>query len=388
MAFQAPSRARKPAVSKKPAFQDPALQSRASPRAQTPASDADEWIVFSPSVAGDTNTIFSGGDLFSHEHSEGSLLTVSTPQNSRHTPIPGTFDAADEDEADDADDADDDDDEAYSLGETDSLQAFRDHAAPILFPAHDGLGSFAPAGAPSLARSLQLIAAAEHGRERAAKHSRIHRWRMEQGHALMAEIERATRRRRAAAPAAADDTLWQRITRTFIRDFIGLDDHLLEVIFGEALPHGAAPAPAREPDDRILARLAKELGELVHLYTQHPGGGGAFSTARAAAPAQRQEDAAAALWGIEEDAAAGRREYWEQDLDMTRVFSFIKARFSAPAEEPAHARRPAKAPGSCASQDRERRGSRSGSRARGHYWDVASSGGSGPTSGCVAWAAI
>jgi len=166
----------------------------------------------------------------------------------------------------------------------------------------------------------------------------IEKWRMDQSRILLDEIEKETRRRRAStasrrtenAPSTAgleqvikeslrdqtkdrepeksrdaeepqqedNESLWQRITRRVIRDFIGIDDATLSVIFGESLPEerSAAVNPSSSTssqksirldtsnttpsfsnwEGRFLDRIARELGILVQHLTDHPG---AFSTA-------------------------------------------------------------------------------------------------------------
>ncbi len=165
---------------------------------------------------------------------------------------------------------------------------------------------------------------------------RIEQWRMDQSRVLLEEIERETRRRRASmisqraetnsgaasleqiikdsvaenpgdgattgplsasSPAVEDsESFWQRITRKVIRDFIGIDDNLLSVIFGESLPmdkvddkppsrlrptsslrsDSSLPASASTSwEGRLLDRLSRELGVLLQQLTDHPG---AFST--------------------------------------------------------------------------------------------------------------
>lgn len=104
-----------------------------------------------------------------------------------------------------------------------------------------------------------------------------------------------------------DESFWRRITRKVIRDLIGIDDSLLSVIFGESLPtveeesseqkqedrstadsereaslnidhelRDVEVAPGADTwKDRLLQRIARELGILVHQLCEHPG---AFST--------------------------------------------------------------------------------------------------------------
>lgn len=165
---------------------------------------------------------------------------------------------------------------------------------------------------------------------------RIEKWRMEQSRVLLDEIERETRRRRASvisqrakitsstadsehlvkdsvatnaedetttgslragSPAIEDsETFWQRITRRVIRDFIGIDDDLLSVIFGESLPaetpdgnhpsklgsskslrseNSSSTTAGTGWEGRLLDRLSRELGIVLQQLTEHPG---AFST--------------------------------------------------------------------------------------------------------------
>jgi hypothetical protein len=107
--------------------------------------------------------------------------------------------------------------------------------------------------------------------------------------------------------ADGDESFWRRITRRVIRDLMGIDESLLSVLFGDSIPAEAqqeqdqdqkksTPAPetktslntdhmmmnissAPQGDDcweeRLLERIARELGILVHQICEHPG---AFST--------------------------------------------------------------------------------------------------------------
>jgi len=320
-----------------------------------------------------------------------------------------------------------------------------------------------------------------------------------------------------AADAAGSESLWRRLTRSFIRDVMGIDDTVLEVIFGEALPAEAYEEevddkPDRTTEQKFIDRIARELGVLVDYYTVHPTSERAFAATprqgeekenddgiKTPQPAPRpsdpvdvnsphertrsdsfasldsknstvpqfqfsptlahQDDAShAALWGIEEEEiesraqAQARKEYWEQELSMRLVFSYLKSRFSGrsrqpPASTPSSAssaplhqlhplinksHRPPyhsssrrmssssvsktftstasgnaglfpqgyglgiRGGSSCASQsskpkDVRGKSSRASSLSRGYYWDVATSVGSGKTSSCVGtgvWAAI
>ncbi|KAI5795622.1 hypothetical protein EDC01DRAFT_59528 [Geopyxis carbonaria] len=379
MAFQAPSRAlRQHQLSLRPT--DTTNQSLGG-TSSIPTPDTEEWVVFAPTASSTGVT---------ERATSASNLSTASPAFASHDTIPGTFDDAVAEETDE-----EDEDASFDCAETDSLQPFRDYYdGPVLLPAHDGLGTFAAAsGYRSLEESLRIVAttAAEDG----DKTARINKWRLEQSQAVIDEIERATRQRRMSRagaergeeelateeegeddapatpkPAASEaafpsETFWKRLTRSFIRDIMGIDDTLLEVLFGEALPADALapPSPTSMPppsqlrgtaEERLLDRIAKELGELVKLYTPAPA---ATTTPRNATPQARRlrvtpasptatsgvpafsftptlpaaaDDAHAALWGIE-DAPGRGREYWETELDMQVVYSYLKSRFVPPA---------------------------------------------------------
>ncbi|KAK3325801.1 hypothetical protein B0H66DRAFT_138890 [Apodospora peruviana] len=172
------------------------------------------------------------------------------------------------------------------------------------------------------------------------RNRRIEAWRLEQSQLLLENIRKETRRRqseaslhnkasprsvvdRAVLTSSPDETardvdaagtewhdqdsretedprsgFWSQITRKVICGLLGIDDKLLEILFGEALPADedlssapkasamSTPTPAvahmvsESFDDstwqlRMLERLARELGLLVHRMSAHPG---AFST--------------------------------------------------------------------------------------------------------------
>lgn len=175
-------------------------------------------------------------------------------------------------------------------------------------------------------------------REENEKMRRIEKWRVEQSIALLEEIERETRRMRRMSRAtiarshansvsseaqtqtssmpgsfpevakeaphtpseeiAEQESFWTRFTQRVIRDLMGIDETILSVIFGEELPEEAkeqsadevsttaestmdvdkndAGRIASEPwQTRVMERIARELGVLVHQLSEHPG---AFST--------------------------------------------------------------------------------------------------------------
>jgi hypothetical protein len=275
------------------------------------------------------------------------------------------------------------------------------------------------------------------------KRLRIEKWRMEQSQALLEEIEKQTRRRvrtdssrsethstprsvaketsRTASKSFDQDEgseaekentesepFWRRITRKFIRDVIGIDEPILSIILGESLPPEAYEPPSSKsalytiPEqtvndmestfgdegwrDRLLQRIARELGELVNQLSPHPGAFSAYLSASnideyAGIPIARpepemlvesvdevkmskvssftptfsptmQDPTHAASWGLDEDATPSassaaptaeqerlrrEREYWERELGVKMIFRFLKNRFSsgATAKQPA-----------------------------------------------------
>ncbi|KAI1389563.1 uncharacterized protein F4822DRAFT_436969 [Hypoxylon trugodes] len=233
------------------------------------------------------------------------------------------------------------------------------HTTPVV-PAHDGLGSFRfeqegiradlqerlyafEQYNPRRVRrreSLDLaqIELEDENDQEMDKMRRIEAWRLEQSRYLLEEIQKETRRRRrsvasmatpskeeekaseVASMSGVDDmskdsvdqswhdhddnesetgreSVWGRITRKVIRDLMGIDDKLLAILFGEALPDeedlsttpkASAMSISQQSMDvtmenttdsgwqlKMLERVAKELGSLIHRLSEHPG---AFST--------------------------------------------------------------------------------------------------------------
>ncbi|KAH9874127.1 hypothetical protein IAQ61_004755 [Plenodomus lingam] len=192
----------------------------------------------------------------------------------------------------------------------------------------------------SVQRHFNLLDDSEQSNTELDRRQRIETWRLEQSKALLEEIGKETRRRRrmstvSTAPSQISTTsqetttttskaapsltsthsdssdegtenlsFWQRITRRVIRDLIGLDEDTLSVIFGETLPEEAMtsePVSSLENSanqaledartnastlsntwqTKLLERVARELGSLVHQLSEHPG---AFSTYQHSVP--------------------------------------------------------------------------------------------------------
>ncbi|KAA6413043.1 MAG: hypothetical protein FRX48_02786 [Lasallia pustulata] len=278
----------------------------------------------------------------------------------------------------------------------------------------------------SVQRRLDAVEDGNEAQVERVKMERIEQWRMEQSKVLLDEIEKETRRRRmsrtqdttasiasmaeegkvttcdnndagqSSAPEKPEESesFWQRITRRVIRDLMGIDESLLSVIFGETLPSDGGHHPQSSVrlataqakpleaslvselggswEDRLLERLARELGILVHQLSEHPG---AFSTypnsstidyagipvTRSSTPrptaepsiTKEPEDTTsmiepdfpptlqdrrtsastqAALWGIEEEDPPGPSstsdpDYWERRPDIKTIFRFLHHRF-------------------------------------------------------------
>ncbi|KAI5299096.1 hypothetical protein KEM56_003523, partial [Ascosphaera pollenicola] len=244
-----------------------------------------------------------------------------------------------------------------SLLASDSAQdPLQQSSVPIL-PAHDGLGSFVPSALRNTQDAqLQQETASEAAAESQSQSTgpddyispvdhveyndfsvapppayddpqrdrwqRIEDWRMEQGRALLAELEKEIRRQRkleskqmlttvsSGQPHAPDcgkkvgssgphESSWYCATRRFIHDIIGIDEDVLAVLFGDSFSsYGAGSdsdtcnssqkellqdfgndsSDSSDLDDpgslqrsNVHERIAKELGILVqHLYEESP----------------------------------------------------------------------------------------------------------------------
>ncbi|KAK5660081.1 hypothetical protein OQA88_13550 [Cercophora sp. LCS_1] len=236
------------------------------------------------------------------------------------------------------------------------------HTAPV-FPGHDGLGSFRLDGpGTNMEAQNRLYAFEQYNPNRVKRrresfdlarleleseeaqeierNRRVEAWRLEQSQLLLEDIRKETRRRRqseaslqkarsvAEGPTTkgstdevvgesnisesdwheqdSDETegmgrgLWSNLTRKVIRDVVGIDDRLLAILFGEALPddesmsstpkasqmHSSNPAFANLELEslgdsawqlRMLERIAKELGHFIHRISAHPGAFSAYS---------------------------------------------------------------------------------------------------------------
>lgn len=230
----------------------------------------------------------------------------------------------------------------------DGLGSFRFEAQGINAEAQERLYAFERFNPNRVRRAYegfdlaQLEMETEAARE-AERNRRIEAWRLEQSRILLEDIRKETRRRRqseqslrkqqqqqstavqeigersVADEEAADINLagtewhehdgptqsdvrgglWSRIARKVICDLMGIDDRLLAILFGEALPDDVQEPSPRQASDRgasapasgrvesgssshdsawqlqMLERVARELGMFVQHLSSHPG---AFST--------------------------------------------------------------------------------------------------------------
>lgn len=314
--------------------------------------DSQEWVLFSPSqthTVSQTHSVSTARTPrttgLSRLSDFGSLNTL-TPSSQEDDNLSNASDHA----AGEDGDLDSLDEGLHAFQEPSLIQNPRyfDQSGSIL-PAHDGLGTFPASSTPaqdplwhfgqhkprsrsaerhmrisSVQRPFDLVGDDDVATMESERMARIESWRMDQSRRLFDSIEKETRRRKMSQssglpeqenhivenefvgkakssseqvdkPESEDNaSLWERITRRFIRDLLGIDDDLLSIIFGESLPaedssmnfstiFATGPnigelrdtLPNASWDTRLLDRLARELGILVQHFTDHPG---AFST--------------------------------------------------------------------------------------------------------------
>ncbi|KAK4140613.1 uncharacterized protein C8A04DRAFT_14778 [Dichotomopilus funicola] len=211
--------------------------------------------------------------------------------------------------------------------------------------------------------------------------------------------EPVTHNTRTGTDTSTEPGTWSRLARKVICDLMGIDDQLLSILFGEALPDEemlsstpkastfAAPSHMASESShdsewqlRMLDRISRELGVLVHQMSSHPG---AFSTynrvqqmplpyaglpvipetpadasetgrgldgsssisamprfqptvprpvetfsSRPSEPASHQTSPTAA--GVTHDTQQSfTQKEWEQDLDIRLVFRYLRSRFTS-----------------------------------------------------------
>jgi hypothetical protein len=323
-------------------------QAQAQPAAQPQQhlADSQEWILFSPVAESTTDRTYTTSTAQTRTVGRSRISDFGSLDTATRSY------GYDEDAEEDVIEEEEEDGELDSLDS--HLHEFREpsvyiesvEASGTVLPTHDGLGSFRidrtamgeevqehlyaferfnPRRVKRRRESMEL-GMLELETERAAEAERTRRietWRMEQSRLLVDEIQRETRRRKQSLSSERKSSLedreqedvatlsnvdngteqdevsgdenesfWNRITRRVIRDLMGIDDDLLSIIFGEALPEDddlstTPPAEAARSiiatnqydqsswEFRLLERIARELGILVNQISDHPG---AFST--------------------------------------------------------------------------------------------------------------
>ncbi|KAK1836037.1 hypothetical protein QBC39DRAFT_132744 [Podospora conica] len=336
-----------------------------APHARPELAESQTWVLFSPSTDASTTTsylTFAQGDQTTPGRSRvsdlGSLGTAARSDiNSQadNSAVPTDF-LEPEDDAE----LDSLDSHLSEFRAATNHYAQATQSATV-FPAHDGLGSFRlDVPVVSIEAQNQLYAFEKFNPNRVAqrgegfelgalemeteevqeseRNRRIEAWRLEQSELLLEDIRRETKRmRQSQAPlrrpsfarstsgakedADEDDVaygdwhdqdvanpqevridgLWSQMARKVICEVMGIDDRLLAILFGEALPDGMDsdgtstprasnpfpnPAPAQTDSEssnestwqlQVLERIAKELGQFVHRMSTHPGAFSAYA---------------------------------------------------------------------------------------------------------------
>jgi hypothetical protein len=345
MAFRQPTHA-----PQRPSYTNPLeTQQQSTPQPpQQQLADSQEWILFSPSAASVTNT-YTTSTARTRTRTEGRSRISDFGSIDTAARSYGYDDNSEaiEDEEEDGEGEDEEldslDDNLHEFGyrTEQSAEQSGEHSGTVL-PTHDGLGSFRldqttmgegvqehlyafeqfnPRRVVKRQRESEVVGEEEERAVEVEKTRRIEEWRLEQSRVLVDEIQRETRRRKQSMSsdrrnvvmdqeqedvATLNDvdgveveenvSFWNRITRRVIRDLMGIDDDLLSIIFGEALPADddlSTTPPSKSPlevaktlipvdkyhqsswEYRLLERISRELGILVSQISDHPG---AFST--------------------------------------------------------------------------------------------------------------
>ncbi|KAF4634805.1 hypothetical protein G7Y89_g3296 [Cudoniella acicularis] len=323
-------------------------------------ADSQEWVLFSPSAASTTDHGYTNSTVQTRTAGRSRISDLGSLDTAARSYGYDLDDGSEQTEGagDDEEDGELDslDSHLHEFGAQPSV--YRSSAdvresgetSGTVLPTHDGLGSFRvdqtlmgeevqehlyafekynPRRVKRRRESVELgILELENERAAEAERTRrIEKWRMEQSRLLVDEIQKETRRRKQSLSSerpvledreqedlatlstvesstleegevASDEneSFWNRITKRVIQDLMGIDDDLLSIIFGEAIPENddlSTTPPANQPLDptssltaarqldvssweyRLLERIARELGILVNQLSDHPG---AFST--------------------------------------------------------------------------------------------------------------
>ena len=348
MAFQQPTLPPITRQSAAPPIEE--YNSTPKPQIVQPLDDSREWILF-PRAESATYTNTASTERtprtagLSRLSDFGSLNTAARSGQDDIAACQATPGSEPEEE-----DLDSLDDGLHAFQESSMQQRFGylNQGGSIL-PRHDGLGTFPASGSgvqdqiwhfeqhnprkrsftghqrrrSSVQRRLDAVEQDDATKVEDEKREMIERWRLEHSRVLLDEIEKQTRRRQSTTkspalnvhitnasstdrllehdgghppgstskatslPVEDSESFLQRITRRVIRDFIGLDDATLSVIFGETLPSEEKQASLPRPtssesprferqdkqipwESRLLNRIARELGILLDHLSDHP----------------------------------------------------------------------------------------------------------------------
>ncbi|OAA33890.1 hypothetical protein NOR_08754 [Metarhizium rileyi] len=347
MAFQQPTRQPAQRATRPVAVKDEGAS--LLPSTSEPAlEESQTWVLFSPPTEITTTSYLTESEHYletpgrSRLSDLGSLHTVARseePFDARQsTSILSVADQSVDDDAE-LDSLDSHLPEFRSTpGLNDESPRGSQQAAPV-FPSHDGLGSFRldrpVLGADAQEKIYQfekfnprksrrrldsvdvprvsLDEVQDHVDE---KRQRIEAWRLENSRVLHDQVQRESRRRRksmasmhrsrrstdaetdhltwhdedAFQPHAEQEGFLARITRTVVKDILGIDDNVLSILLGEELPGDyeetlsttprasrMSNSPALNTTDepswqiKILEKLSRELGLFVNQMSPHPG---------------------------------------------------------------------------------------------------------------------
>lgn len=410
----------------RPATPEPATHIQSS-RTEAAIDESQTWVLFSPPTEATTASYLSG-----------TAHSIETPGRSRLSDV-GSLDFPRSSHHDMLEDGAEDDAELDSLDShlpefrsipegLESALASAQHSMP-LFPSHDGLGSFR-LDRPALGQDaqdhiyrferfnrnhrragsfepIQPEHDAAHAQE-AEKRLRIEAWRLEHSRVLLDQVNRETRRRRRSLASLhrvqhseeteADNMTWHdedaidtesesqgllaRLTRTVVKDILGIDDRLLSILLGNTAveddselsttPRASQtlPLPGDSEEQswqlRLLERISQELGLLVNQLSHHPGAFTAYTrmqqmpipyaglpvipeagdatpaaantreaSSRASQPefqptvhrAPQPMDIPKAVHAEPVDDLAFTKDEWEQELDIKLVFRYLISRF-------------------------------------------------------------
>lgn len=330
------------------------LPRREAPIAQEQQNESQTWVLFAPTEVTTTSYLTETDQSLatpgrSRVGDLGSLNSAARSEAEANSRQSAAAVVEDEDDAE-LDSLDSHLPEFRPLPGLNAQQDDNQGSMPV-FPAHDGLGSF-HLDQPTLGADAQdqiyqferFNPKRQHRRnesfdlgqldvendhvEESEKRQRIEAWRLEHSRVLLGEIQRETRRRRLsqashkrsssnpiplpshpAHDAESDNMTWHdedaigspthsegiltKMTRKFMRDVIGMDERMISILLGEAVPEddedlsstprasqhlGVQPPPTTNREAwqlDILEKMSKELGMLVSQISHHPG---AFST--------------------------------------------------------------------------------------------------------------